>query len=132
MTRAPCTGMAVYGLDRDAVCPAGHTMGGSVCGGSAGVYPLLEGFPRSKRRNCFGRNLEHVPRAWVTACTRLAVPEPEASKAPQFHCLPRLERVHNGLQELRDDRVCLVLRELHSSGDVIDEICLCHTHLSSV
>jgi len=93
---------------------------------------LLEGFPRGKRRDRFGRELEHLPRAGVPAGTRGAVPEPEAPKAPQFHRLPRLERVHNGLQELRDDRVCLVLRELRGGCDVIDELCLCHTHLSSV
>jgi hypothetical protein len=92
----------------------------------------LKGFPRSKRRDRFGRELEHLPRAGVPAGTRGAVPEPEAPKAPQFHRLPRLQRVHNGLQELRDDRVCLVLRELHGGCDVIDELCLCHTHLSSV
>src|SRR4051812_20837903 len=74
---------------------------------------FYDDIPYGKRRDRFGRNLEHVPRAWVPSCTRCAVPEPEASKALQFHRLSRLERVHNGLQELRDDRVCLMLRELY-------------------
>ena len=96
------------------------------------MYQLLEGFPGAKCGERLGRNLDGGPRAWVAAGTRPAVATPETSKAPQFHRLPRLERLHNGLQALRDDRVGLVLRQLYGGGDVSDEICLGHTPLSSV
>src|SRR5712691_6792997 len=127
----PCTGMGVSMLGRDAVCPACSRVIGIACRGCTGVHQLLEGFPCAKCGKRLGRNLDGGPRAWVAAGTRLAVAKPEASKAPQFHRLPRLERLYNGLQELRDDRFCLVLRKLHG-GDVIDELCLGHTPLSSV
>jgi hypothetical protein len=56
----------------------------------------------------------------------LALTEPEASKAPQFYGLSRLQRRHNALQELRQHRVDLTLWKLHSFCDLVHEICLGH------
>jgi hypothetical protein len=104
----PCPGLGVRRLGRAAVCPARRHVVGMACHGGPGVHQLLEGFPGTKGGERLGRNLDGGPRAWVAAGTRLAVAPPEASKAPQFHRLSRLERRHNGLQELCDDRVGFV------------------------
>src|SRR6266571_224134 len=77
------------------------------------------------------RNLDGVACSWVASCTRLAVTETEAPKATQFHFVSRLQRIHNTLQETHDHRFGLVLRELHSFCHLVNELCLCHTHISS-
>jgi len=92
---------------------------------------LVEGFPRGKRWDLFGRNLDGVPRARVASRPSLAVTELEAAKASHVHPLPRLQRRHNGLQELGDYGFRLVLGHLHGGRDLIDELCLGHTSLSS-
>ena len=98
----------------------------------AGLYRLLEGFSRGERGDRFRRNRDCVSRAWVASFPRLAVTESEAAKATQFHFVSCLQRVHNPLQELREHRLNLVLLKLHGGRHMIDEFCLCHTHLSSV
>src|SRR5262249_55976974 len=65
----------------------------------------------------------------VASCAGLTLTEPETTKAPQVYPLLRLQRRHDGLQESGDHLFCLVLRQLHSGGDLINEICLRHTSL---
>ena len=97
----------------------------------AGVPPLLERFPRRKRRHRFGRNVDGLSRAGIPSRPRWAVTELEAAKAPQFHGFAGLQGVHNHLQALREHRVGLGLRALDGGGHVVDELCLGHTHLLS-
>jgi Ser/Thr protein kinase RdoA (MazF antagonist) len=120
----PLTGRIASVLARDTVDTIGRCW--------AGLHRLLEGFSRGERGDRFRRNRDRVTRAWVASFPRLAVTESEAAKATQFHFVPCLQRVHNPLQALREHRLNLVLRELHGGCHMIDEFCLCHTHLSSV
>jgi hypothetical protein len=53
----------------------------------------LEGFPRRKGGDRFGRNREGRPGTGIPARPRRAVAELKASKASQFHGLPRLGSV---------------------------------------
>ncbi len=85
------------------------------CGG---LHPLLERFPRRKRRDRFGRNRDGLPGVGVPSGPRGAVAELKAPKTPQFHPFAGLEGVHNRLQKLREHRVRLGLRELHGGGHV--------------
>src|SRR6266511_4175440 len=98
-------------LERDTVCAAGSNTVGTICRCCGGLHRLLEGFPCGKRGDRFGRNLDGVACAGVASFTRLAVTETEAPKTTQFHVVSRVQRLHNPLQETRDDRVGLVLRE---------------------
>jgi hypothetical protein len=77
------------------------------CGG--GLHQLLKSFARGERGDRFRRNRDRVTCPWVAAFPRLASTEPEASKAPQFYGLSRLQRLHNAVQELRQHRVDLTL-----------------------
>src|SRR2546425_1265366 len=52
--------------------------------------------------------------------------QPEAPKTPQFHMLPRTQCVDNALQEQRDRRVGLVLRQLDGCCHFVNELCLVH------
>ena len=83
----PLTGIMASVLARDTVDTIGRCR--------AALHRLLEGFSRAERGDCFRRNRDRVPRAWVASCPRLAVTESEAAKATQFHFVPCLQRVHN-------------------------------------
>src|SRR5947209_4358962 len=91
----------------------------TVTGLSCGV-----GCARGERGDGFRRIRDRVTCPWVAPFPCLALTEPEASKAPQFYGLSRLQRRHNVLQELRQHRVDLSLWKLHSFCDLVHEICL--------
>src|SRR4030095_15417518 len=61
--------------------------------GGAGLHSLVGGSPRRKGGDRFGRNRDGLPGTGIPARPRRAVAELKASKASQFHGLPRLQGV---------------------------------------
>ena len=107
-----------------ATATPGVALHGATCRGGAGLHVLLEGFPRRKGGDRFGRDRVGRPGTGIPARPRSAVAELKASKTAQFHRLPRLQGVHNRMQAMGQHGLRLGLREVSSGGHLVERFAL--------